>query len=103
MRFRIVIFIALMEICCWFLGALDRLGRNIFMEPLLFMALDHLMEAFGLGEFHFSLDDRACWFGGLLTCSCLVDHPLVTYFLVSGSMLSHYGVVFVVLAYLGYG
>jgi hypothetical protein len=34
-------------------------------------------------------------------CVCLVDHLLVTYLLVSWSMLSHYGVVFDVLAYLG--
>jgi hypothetical protein len=39
------------------------------------------------------LDDCACWFGGLLTCACLVDHHLVSFLLVSWRMLSHYGVV----------
>jgi hypothetical protein len=74
------------------------------MEPLLFMTSYHLMEIFGWGSLTSPwLDDCACWFGGLLTCACLVDHPLLKYLLVSWSMLSHYGVVFGVLTYLGYG
>jgi hypothetical protein len=48
------------------------------MEPLLFIVLDHLMEVFGWGGLTSPwLDDHAYWFGGLLTCACLVDHPLV--------------------------
>jgi hypothetical protein len=62
------------------------------------MASDYLMEVFGWGSLTSPwLDDCACWFGGLLTCACLVDHPLVTYLMVSWSMLSHYGVVLVYL------
>jgi hypothetical protein len=49
------------------------------MEPLFFMSLDHLMEIFGLGESHFSLDGCLCLLlGCLLRCVFLVDHPLVS-------------------------
>jgi hypothetical protein len=59
------------------------------MEPLLFMALDHLMEVFGWGSLTSPwLDDCACWFGGLLTCACLVDHPLVAYLMVMEHAIS---------------
>jgi hypothetical protein len=55
-------------------------GGYIFMEPLLFLALDHLMEVFGWGSLTSSwLDDCACWLAGLLTCACLVNRPLVAY------------------------
>jgi hypothetical protein len=96
-----VIFITLMEICCWFLEHWIDLGGFIFMEPLLFMALDHLMEVFGWGSLTSPwLDDCACWFGGLLTCACLVDHPLVAYLMVVEHAISlWYGIY----AYLGYG
>jgi hypothetical protein len=53
------------------------------MEHLLFMALDHLIEFFGWGSLTSPwLDDYACWFGGLLTGSFLVDHPLVAHLMV---------------------
>jgi len=55
------------------------LGEYIFME-LLFMASYHLMEVFGWGSL--TSNGCACWFGGLLICACLLDHPLVAYLMV---------------------
>jgi hypothetical protein len=53
------------------------------MEPLLFIALDYLMEVIGWKSFTSPwLDDCACYFGGLLTYVFLVDHPLVAYLMV---------------------
>jgi hypothetical protein len=54
------------------------LGGFIFMEPLLFIALDLLMDIFGWRNFTSPwLDDCVFFLGGLLTCFFLVDHPLV--------------------------
>jgi hypothetical protein len=50
------------------------------MEPFFFLALYHLMEAFGWRSLTSPwLDDCACSFGGLLACACLVDHALAPY------------------------
>jgi hypothetical protein len=67
MKFHIVIFIITMV--GFVAGTLKHwtdLGGYIFMEPFLFIALDHLMEVIGWGILTSpSLDDYACWFGGL--------------------------------------
>jgi hypothetical protein len=77
------------------------LGGYIFMEPFLFMALDYLMEVFGWGSLTSPwLDDYACWFGGLLTCACLVDHPLVAHLMVMEHAISSW-CGFGILVYLG--
>jgi hypothetical protein len=73
------------------------------MEPLFIMALDNLMEIFGLGESHFSLAGRLCLLvGGPLTCACLVDHPLVALLMdVDDGTISLWW--FGIYVYLGYG
>jgi hypothetical protein len=70
-----VIFITLMAICCWFLGAFGltwgRAASPWNWRSLVWGSLTYPW-----------LDGCACWFGGLLTCDFLVDHPLVAYLMV---------------------
>jgi hypothetical protein len=76
MGFHIVIFITLVGFVAGTLEHQTDLGGYIFMEPFLFLALDYFMEVSGWGSLTSSwLDDYACWFGGLLTCACLVVRP----------------------------
>jgi len=47
------------------------------------MVLDYLMEVFHWGSLISPwLDECACWFGGLIICACLVNHPLVAYLMI---------------------
>jgi hypothetical protein len=59
------------------------------------------MEFFGWGSITSPwLDGYSCWFGGLLTCACLVDHPLVARLMVMEHAISLW-CGFGILAYLG--
>jgi hypothetical protein len=72
-----------------FLEDWTNLGGYIFMGPLVSMASYHLMDVFKQGSLISPwLDDCACWFGGLLTCVFLVDHPLVAYLMVMEHAIS---------------
>jgi hypothetical protein len=71
------------------------------MDTFLLMALDHLMEVFGWKSFISPwLDDCARWFGGLLKCACLVDHPLIAILMVMEHAIS-FRCGFGILVYLG--
>jgi hypothetical protein len=71
-----VIFITLVGFAAVILEHWIDLGGYIFIVPFLFLALDYLMKVLGWGSLTSPwLDDYAFWFGGLLTCACLVITP----------------------------
>jgi hypothetical protein len=78
------------------------MGEFIFMEPLLFVALDNLMEVFGWKSFNFSwLDVCASFLVVFSHVLALLNTPWL-HFLWMWSILSHYGGL-VYMLYLGYG
>jgi hypothetical protein len=76
MRFHIVIFITLIEFAASTHGAFGwTWGHISFIEPLLFLTMDDLMEIFGRGD-PLLYGEWSSSGLVLLSCLCLMDHSL---------------------------